>query len=283
MSETILVTGDALAAGALAEEDAGSRFSWGLVFAGAIAALAVTFFLLMLGAGFGLMIVNPVRQGMKAATGLLTGGAIYFFVAQAFGFAVGGHLVGRLLGPMPENHAQETFRAGTHGFCAWALAVVASLAMVWLIGIAVASNGGVSAAALYGAGGARATDQTPTAYFVDMLFSPATGSDAARAEAGRILDASVMQGEDMAAQDRERLALLVSRETRLGHDAALARTVETQALIQDRTRRAADAARKAASYTSLWIAFSLLFGALVATYAAVLARREDDRRTLWQR
>ena len=50
-----------------------------------------------------------------------------------------------------------------------------------------------------------------------------------------------------------------------------------QADIRAKTKRAADLARKTASYASLWIAFSLLFGAIVASYAAVLAHREDDR------
>jgi hypothetical protein len=50
-----------------------------------------------------------------------------------------------------------------------------------------------------------------------------------------------------------------------------------QADIQAKTKRAADIARKVASYASLWIAVSLLFGALVAMFAAILARAEDDR------
>ena len=37
---------------------------------------------------------------------------------------------------------------------------------------------------------------------------------------------------------------------------------------------------KSASYTSLWIALSLLFGALVSMIAAVMAREEDDRESL---
>ena len=43
------------------EESIGYRFSWGLAFAGAFAATAVTFFLLTLGSGVGLLLVNPVN------------------------------------------------------------------------------------------------------------------------------------------------------------------------------------------------------------------------------
>jgi len=48
---------------------------------------------------------------------------------------------------------------------------------------------------------------------------------------------------------------------------------DTRATVE----RAANAARKAASYASLWTGFSLLFGLIVAIFAAVSARIEDDR------
>ena len=44
------------------DENTGYRFSWGLAIAGGVAATAVTFFLLTLGAGFGLLLVNPVTH-----------------------------------------------------------------------------------------------------------------------------------------------------------------------------------------------------------------------------
>src|SRR5437868_4761193 len=87
---------DALVIAETGEENTGYRFSWGLAIAGGVAATAVTFFLLTLGSGFGLLLVHPYTQTVRALPAFLTGGAIYFFVAQAFGFAVGGHLAGRL-------------------------------------------------------------------------------------------------------------------------------------------------------------------------------------------
>ena len=50
-----------------------------------------------------------------------------------------------------------------------------------------------------------------------------------------------------------------------------------QADVQAKIRKAEDVARKVASYASLWIAFSLLFGAVVSIVAAVTARNEDER------
>jgi hypothetical protein len=55
------------------------------------------------------------------------------------------------------------------------------------------------------------------------------------------------------------------------------RIASPQADIKSKVDHAANIARKAASYTAIWIARSLLFGALVSVIAAVLAREEDDR------
>ncbi len=157
--------------------------------------------------------------------------------------------------------------------------MIATLTLVALAGLAVANSSGM--AALYGASASKASDATPTAYLVDVLFRPnAPGSDAARAEAGRILDAGLARGETIAPSDRDRLTTIVSRQAGLTRDAADARIGRMQAELQARTRHAADVARRTASYASLWIAFSLLFGAVVASFAAVLARNEDDRRSL---
>jgi len=269
MTDTIVIAEDD-------SGDTGRRFSWGLAIAGGVAATAVTFFLLTLGSGFGLLL-TPSR--LDAVPAFLTGGAVYFFIAQAFGFALGGHLAGRLLGPIVESHAQEEFRAAAHGFAAWAVTVLATLTMVAFFGMAAASNGGV--AALYGAGAPHATAATPTAYLVDVLFRPnAPGRDGARAEAGRILDTGFARGEQIAPDDKERLAAIVSREAGISRDEATTRIERLQADVQAKTRHAADVARRTVSYASLWIAFSLLFGAIVASAAAVVARNQDDRRSL---
>lgn len=269
MTDTIVIAEEESA-------DTGRRFSWSLAIAGGVAATAVTFFLLTLGSGFGLL-VTPSR--LDAVPAFLTAGAIYFFVAQAFGFAVGGHLAGRLLGPIVESHAQEEFRAAAHGFAAWAVTVLATLSMIAFFGMAAASNAGI--AALYGAGSAHTTAPTPTAYLVDVLFRPnAPGHEGARAEAGRILDMGLARGEKIAPDDEQRLSAIVSREAGVSHDEAVTRIERLQSDVQAKTRHAADIARHSASYASLWIAFSLLFGAIVASVAAVLARNEDDRRSL---
>jgi len=275
MSDTVVIAEER-------EESTGYRFSWGLAFAGAFAATAVTFFLLTLGSGIGLLLVNPVTHAGPSVPAFLTGGAIYFFVAQAFGFAVGGHLAGRLLGPLVETKVQEDFRAGAHGLTVWALTVVISLFLIALAGMTTIHTGS-SVATLYGASAnPNARTSMPINYLVDKLYSPAGAAapDAARAEAARILDADLTNGETLTGEDRDRLVTLVSHNAGLSRDAAGSRVDTMQSDIQSKTRHAADVARKAASYASLWIAFSLLFGLIVAIFAAISARTEDDRESV---
>jgi len=259
------------------DENTGYRFSWGLAIAGGVAATAVTFFLLTLGAGFGLLLVNPLAHSGASTPVFLTGGAIYFFVTQAFGFAVGGHLVGRLLGPLVESHIQEEFRAAAHGFVAWAVTILATLAIVALAGL-TAANTGAATAALYGATTSRTVETAPAAYLVDVLFRPgSSGNESARAEAGRLLEVALVRGEQLAPDDRTRLMALVSAQAGISRDQAAGRIDRMQADVQAKTKHAADIARRVASYASLWIAFSLLFGSVVAMAAAIFARKEDDR------
>ena len=275
------------------DENTGYRFSWGVAIAGGVAATAVTFFLLTLGSGFGLLLVNPAAHSGSAAPAFLTGGAIYFFVAQAFGFAVGGHLAGRLLGPLIESRVQEDFRAAAHGLIAWAVTILATLFVMALAGLTAASTGATTAA-LYGATASRTTDTPPTAFLVDVLFRPAqdnvvtnsgnaAANASARAEAGRLVDMGLARGQQLGQDDHERLTTLVAAEAHISRDQAAGRIDRMQADIQAKTKRAADIARKVASYASLWIAASLLFGALVAMFAAIVARAEDDREAVRQR
>jgi len=331
----------------------GHRFTWSAIIAGALVATAVTFFLLALGSGVGLTLANPRRVDAGDTVTFLTLGAIYFFAAQAFGFAAGAHLTGRLMGPVLENRKEEEFLAGSHGLVMWALAVVASALLIYLGAVT-----GTSAAL----GGAMAHEQTgaatdDTGYWVDRLFRPQpepshaslgyrkyaqadTGveSDAStdtnspneaspvesqpptttpasrvplqgriggtvqtmpyagpvdtaipaqpirniaadKEEASRILNAGIANGGKLSDVDRVQLAHLVSVDTGLTEAAAENRVKTVEGQIHVERIRTLELARKSAAYASLWTALALLFGAVVATMAAVSARWEDDRVT----
>lgn len=110
----------------IVSDDQGRSFNWGAVIAGAIAAAAVIFFLSTLGSGIGL--AYAAHDGATGTRSFLTLAAIYFFASQAFGFTIGGYLVGRLIGPEAETTREEEFRSAAHGFVMWSLVVVVSLA-----------------------------------------------------------------------------------------------------------------------------------------------------------
>ncbi len=364
---------------------AAHRFSWSAAFAGAFVATAVSFFLLSLGSGIGLSLVSA--QTTVTPT-FLTLGAIYFLAAQAFGFAAGGHLAGRLIGPAPETAKEEEFRSAAHGLVVWALAVVATATLV-AIGSFAATG---SAATMAAASGKfdRPSDSTMTpsyiGYWVDMLFrpgpgpsqaslawrqyaqatngtatdaspaqpsntnqpssdqapaqqmnsapmeqAPASGSphalmpsgpaptptqqpesrtsdgvqpsgatnigphdtqippaastnftppasaDADKAETANIIEVSMAKGGRLSQYDKDRISALVAQDTGISMPEATRRVDNAESRIHEDEMKAAETARKAASYTSLWIALALLFGAVVSTMAAVSARWEDDR------
>lgn len=248
------------------------RFHWGIAIAGAVAATATSLFLLTLGAGVGLALApTPHAGGTGTAVAFLTLGAVYFLAAQAFGFAVGGHLVGRLIGPEAgENRKEEEFRAAAHGFVMWAIAVVTGLLIL------------AASSALAGSAVATANAPRPmqalnsNGYWVDMMFRSASASaqtDADKAEASRILTMTALGQTDDA--DTARLGRLVSQDTGLSASAAVERVSDVEA----RAKMAANEARKAASILSLWTALALLFGAIVAVATAISARWTDDRIT----
>jgi len=243
-------------------------FNWGAAIAGAIAATAVGFFLLILGAGVGLSLTT---HGTKSIGIFLTLGAIYFFAAQAFGFAVGGYLVGRLIGPEIENTEEEEFRAAAHGFVMWAVTIVAGLALVGFSSVVAGST-------LYAGVGTSRAEMAPSGYWMDELFRSApndTGVAADKAQAGRILAADMIDPDGVNERDTDIVARLVSQDAGIPMPAATSRVAD----IQARMRREADDTRKAASIASLWTGFALLFGAIVAVASAISARWMDDKIT----
>ena len=260
MTSTAILTDDT--ATIVAEEE--NPFRWGVVIAGAFAATATTFFLLTLGAAIGL----ALEPAAHARTTFFTLGAIYFLASQAFGFAVGGYLVGRLIGPEEENTEEEEFRAGAHGFVMWALAVVAGLLLI-------AAASGVTGSSMVSAIAPRPVDQaTDTFYWVDMMFGPGPNTPqmmAAKGEARRIL--AMNAPGQVSDQDTERLSAIVSGEDGISVPAATSRVTDTEA----RWASAAHDARKTASITALWTAIALLFGMVVAVAAAISARWQDDK------
>ena len=169
--------------------ESSSAFSFGAVVAGALVATAVTFILLSLGAGIGFLGASPFSSGPSAQT-LTIIGAIWLVFAQAWGYACGGYLAGRLRPLAYSGSPDETnFRDGAHGVAAWALGVVLTVTMISLgaaVGVSTTAQVGATlgAGAAMGGGAAAGARPDATGYYVDTLFRTApssAGTPAARA------------------------------------------------------------------------------------------------------
>ncbi|MDO8906761.1 hypothetical protein [Hydrogenophaga sp.] len=288
-----------------------SAVSWGAIAAGAAAAAALSLILLILGLGLGLSSVSPwSHAGVGAATlGIST--IVWLTVTQLLASGMGGYLAGRLRTKWTEVHPDEVFfRDTAHGFLAWAVASLATAAMLSSVigsivggGIQAGSTVAAGAATTATAGMAKDDESGSMAYFVDSLFRrdaaqagmPATtngpfvgSADQERssvreaAEIGRIFT-NLSLTEPLPVDDVRHVGQLIAQRTGLSQADAEKRVTDTYARAQAQfleaetaTREAADAARKASAYTALWIFISLLIGAFVASLAATVGGRQRD-------
>jgi hypothetical protein len=112
-------------------EEAQSAVSWGAIFAGAVAALALSFVLMGLAAGFGLTLVSPWPGAHPSLTGFTPILGAWMIVVQVLASALGGYLAGRLRTKWVNVHSHEVhFRDTAHGLLVWALSTVAGVVLV---------------------------------------------------------------------------------------------------------------------------------------------------------
>ncbi len=280
--------------------------SWPAIFAGAAGAAALSLILLILGTGLGLASVSPwVQQGISATTfGLST--ILWISLTQLAASGLGGYLAGRLRNRWTGTQPDEVyFRDTAHGFLSWAVATLATAALLTsTIGSILGT--GVSAGASVAAG--TSTDQPVRAaagpgapddltYHADSLFrltTPPAQTDATSmmiatapraawtAEAKGILANAARDGA-LPPADAAYLGQVVAQRTGMTQQDAQARVTETFARLQARAdereaaaRDAADKARKASAYGALWLFISLLAGAFFASLAATFGGRQRD-------
>src|SRR5665647_2499681 len=119
----------------LAPARAGSSSSyveWGAVFAGALAASAISFVLLTAGASLGLSLLSPYASQSygKSAASL----AVFWSIAvPILSFLVGGYIAGRMRSAWDDTTLDEgNFRDGIHGLLVWALSIVAGGMLAFL-------------------------------------------------------------------------------------------------------------------------------------------------------
>ena len=293
-----------------------SAVSWGAILAGAAAAAALSLILLILGTGLGMSVVSPWSNKGMTASGFGVSAILWLTLTQVFASGMGGYLAGRLRTRWHAVHQDEVyFRDTAHGFLAWAIASLATAALLTsVIGNIVGTSAQVGATA---AGAAAATgaatvnsdlakpdaDSTRTGYFMDALFRSAVntapnatgrspGSDISGAsqpsnaqpmsEVTRIFMNTVRTGP-LPAEDARYAAQLVAQRTGLPQPEAEKRVNDTYNVMQARfqqaqtaARDAADKTRKASAYAALWLFVSLLAGAFFASWTAIFGGRQRD-------
>jgi hypothetical protein len=154
----------------------GAAVSWSAAIAGVLVATAVTFVVVLLGAGIQLAMTstNTANPTVGAAT---IAGAVWLVLAQTLGFAVGGSRPDGCASPSAETR----FRDGANGFMVWAVGAVAVAGILAVVSAFTVANAVWTDEALVG--------QSRLDYLVDSLTRVAQPGQGAGIDAvhGRIV------------------------------------------------------------------------------------------------
>lgn len=290
-----------------------SAVSWGAILAGAAAAAALSLIMLILGTGLGLSSVSPwANDGVNALTfGVST--ILWLTFTQLMASGMGGYLAGRLRTKWVEAHTDEIyFRDTAHGFLAWAIASLATAALLTTaIGSIVGSGvragasvaGGVATVtAGAAAAGVSASDSGSMGYLIDSLFRKDVNVTATTSAGSGALSDNVAQQSNTAsasevarifmntlrtgtlpAADVRYVGQLIAQRTGLTQQEAEKRVSDTYVQAQAKLREAetaaketAEKARKASAYAAIWVFISLLIGAFIASFSATFGGRQRD-------
>jgi hypothetical protein len=275
-----------------------SGVSWGAIFAGAAGAAALSLILVLLGFGLGFSAVSPWAGSGISATGLGISTIFWLAFTQIVASGMGGYIAGRLRVKWSNMHGDEVyFRDTAHGFLAWAVATLVTATLV-VGSVSSIVSGGVQAGASVASGATSTMTQAAGSaasnsrgddygYFVDSLFRDdrptVVSDDAARGSVTRIFVHTLRSDGQLAAEDRTYLGQLVAQRANLSQADAERRVDEVvgkarKALDDAKlaAKQAADTARKAAAWTSLWMFVALLCGAFFASFAATFGGRRRD-------
>jgi hypothetical protein len=266
-----------------------STASWSAIIAGAFVAAAVSLVVLAVGSGLGFAMISPWDgQGVSVTTFAITT-AIWFIVMQWVSSALGGYIAGRLRTRWYGTNPHEVFfRDTAHGFVTWAVATVL-VAVVMVSSLSSAVSGGVHAAAGVAAGaaqGAAGATSPSYVYGMDRLLRPsdpaataAQGGTDVRGEVTHVIVQAVANNGTVSDADQSYLASLVAAKTGVSPDEAKMRVndfITTANQAKDKVKADADAARKAAAKTAIFVALAMVIGAFIASLSAALGGHLRD-------
>jgi hypothetical protein len=256
--------------------DVGERprsIHWSSVFAGSLAASAMSFILIGFGVavGLGVSSASPTWRDASAALALLSG--LYLIIQAIVSFGFGGYIAGRTTRPAPATTIKDDGerRDGLHGLMSWALAVLLGAALLAILGAAALDRSPMRSSA-----GNTTAAEPLLSYELDKLFrapkrAPNTDLRDARAEAGRILMTSSSHN-GVSTDDRAYLVQQVAALTGLAAPDAERRV---DASIAD-AKTAINRARRNSIIVAFSVAAATLIGAAVAWAAAVAGGRHRD-------
>ena len=276
-----------------------SAVSWGAIVAGAAAAASLSLILLILGVGLGLSSVSPWARDGVSVTTLGVSTILWLTITQLLASAMGGYLAGRLRTRWTHVHSDEVyFRDTAHGFLAWAVASLATAALLTSVIGSILSGGVQAGASAVGgmastagsvvggvAGADRITQDSesgPMAYFVDSLFRPdtavvvasaaVTGAGAMVAGVNTVERASnrdavevsrifmnVSRSEPLPAEDIRYVGQIVAQRTGMSQQDAEKRVGDVYTRAQTKVRNTEVAAREAADKARKASAYSALW------------------------
>lgn len=252
----------------------GRTIQWSSVFAGALAAGAMSFILVGFGVavGLGVSSASPTWRDASVALALLSG--LYLIIQAIISFGFGGYIAGRTARPAPAMAASEDDgerRDGVHGLMSWALAVLLGAALLAMLGAAAIDRSPMRSSASN-----TSAAEPLLSYELDKLFrvarrAPNMDLREARAEAGRILMTSSSHS-GVSSDDR---AYLVQQVAALTGLAAPDSERRVDALIAD-AKTAINRARRNSIIVAFSVAAAALIGAAVAWAAAVAGGRHRD-------
>ncbi len=253
-----------------------NRISWGAVFAGVAAGLAIQLVLNILGASLMAAILDPLGGDNPTVGNLSIGAALWWTVSGILAGAIGGYVAGRTSGSPDEG------TASWHGFTSWAATTLVLAALL-------TSSAGSAFSGVYGgvkdllgttvqtaatAGAAVAANPLAALELQVKSALGATDPAAMRESAVNAVRAMVTGDPANAAAAREQAAQSVAAAQNVSIDEARGRVAQYEKQYRDTVEQAkqkaleaAEAARKVTVRAGLVIALALIFGALAAWYA----------------
>jgi hypothetical protein len=249
---------------------------WRPTFGGGFVAAAAFFVLITFAVAIGLAVSSVSPTWRDTSTGLVVLSGAWVVLTAIGSFALGGYIAGRARCTWRAGPDEVHFRDGLHGLLVWSIAVILGVGLTWASATTInqsTSKGNI--AAPNAAANTSVTEPSFLTFELDRLFQSAnrqqTNNPEVRAEAGRILETGLGR-KDMAKDDRDRLAQLVSAQTGLSPTDADHRVAQ----IISESRNAVAKARQSAVIIAFTVAAALAAGAAAAWGSAVIGGRHRD-------